>query len=108
MTADGSPAPVGIDLESETGRGLGLVAALADRSWLCIRNTRELDLADIGRSPSRPHRGRGGQGVSTRYAFLAELDPDERQLAAAHEPDRNLAALVTELPEERLARICPH
>jgi len=29
--SDGSPARVGIDLESESGRGLGLVAALADR-----------------------------------------------------------------------------
>jgi serine/threonine-protein kinase RsbW len=29
--SDGSPAAVGVDLESESGRGLGLVAALADR-----------------------------------------------------------------------------
>jgi len=29
--SDGSPATVGIDLESDSGRGLGLVAALADR-----------------------------------------------------------------------------
>jgi anti-sigma regulatory factor (Ser/Thr protein kinase) len=29
--SDGSPAMAGIDLESESGRGLGLVAALADR-----------------------------------------------------------------------------
>ena len=29
--SDGSPAAAGVDLESESGRGLGLVAALADR-----------------------------------------------------------------------------
>jgi anti-sigma regulatory factor (Ser/Thr protein kinase) len=29
--SDRSPATVGVDLESESGRGLGLVAALADR-----------------------------------------------------------------------------
>jgi hypothetical protein len=49
------------------------------------------------------------KAVSTRYAFLVELNADERQVAAAREQDLTLAlCLVTELPEERHARIGIH
>ena len=42
--------------------------------------------------------------VSTRYAFLAGLDAEERQLAEAREQDRDLALrLLAKLPGARLA-----
>lgn len=79
-------------------------------SWLRVRNAEDFDLADIGAlAVPVPTEAELAKTVSTRYAFLAELDADERQLAAAREQDRRLALrLLTELPGRRLARFGLH
>ena len=44
--------------------------------------------------------------VSSRYAFLADLNAEERQLAQAREQDRGLALdLLAKLPGARLAHV---
>ena len=44
--------------------------------------------------------------VRSRYAFLVDLDPDDRILARADERDRPLAlTLLTQLPGNRLSGI---
>jgi hypothetical protein len=44
--------------------------------------------------------------IHAHYGFLRELDPEERQLAAAREQERHLALrLLNELPGARLASL---
>lgn len=81
--------------------------AFDPESWLRVRKAREFDIADLGAlAVPVPTEAQLATTVSARYAFLAELDDEERQLAAAREQDRDLALrLLTELPGRRLARI---
>jgi predicted nucleotidyltransferase component of viral defense system len=76
-------------------------------AWLRMRSAREFDLDDIGAlAVPLPTQAALASTVSTRYAFLAELDAEERQLAATREQDRDLALrLLAELPGKRLAHI---
>ncbi len=76
-------------------------------AWLRRRNAQEFDLDDIGAlAVPVPTSAELASTVSTRYAFLAELDTEERHLAAAREQDRDLALrLLADLPGERLAHI---
>lgn len=76
-------------------------------SWLRGRTASEFDLEDIGAlAVPIPTAAELAYAVSTRYAFLTQLDPDERQLAGAREQDRHLALhLLTQLPGARLADI---
>lgn len=60
----------------------------------------------ISASPPRQTPKQLASRVSTRYAFLTDLDAEERQLARAREQDRDLALrLLAELPGVRLARL---
>src|SRR5574342_598952 len=61
-------------------------------AWLRARSAREFDLDDIGAlAVPIPTEAALASTVSARYAFLAELDTEEQQLAAAREQDRDLA-----------------
>ena len=75
--------------------------------WLRARNASDFDLDDIGAlAVPVPTHAELASTVRTRYAFLAELDTEERQLAGAGEQDRDLALrLIAQLPGERLAHI---
>jgi Nucleotidyl transferase AbiEii toxin, Type IV TA system len=78
--------------------------------WLRTRSAREFDLNDIGAlAVPVPTEADLATTVSTRYAFLAELDTEERQLAVAREQDRDLALrMLAELPGGRLAHLGLH
>jgi len=69
--------------------------------------SREFDLDDIGAlAVPVPTEAELAKTVSTRYAFLADLDTEERQLAGAREQDRDLALrLLAKLPGARLAQV---
>lgn len=79
-------------------------------AWLRSRTASEFDLEDIGAlAVPVPSAAELSSTVSSRYAFLAELDTGERQLAGAREQDRHLALrLLAELPGARLADIGLH
>ena len=76
-------------------------------AWLRMRTAREFDLDDIGAfAVPVPTEAQLASTVSNRYAFLTDLDADERQLAKAREQDRDLALhLLAKLPGGRLAHI---
>lgn len=76
-------------------------------AWLRVRSAREFDLDDIGAlAVPVPTEAELASTVSTRYAFLAGLDAEERRLAGAREQDRDLALrLLAELPGGRLAHV---
>lgn len=75
--------------------------------WLRCRDAGEFDLEDIGAlAVPTPTAAELAETVSKHFRFLAELDDDERQLAAARERDRNCALrLLATLPGGRLADI---
>lgn len=75
--------------------------------WLRVRSAREFDLDDIGAlAVPIPTQAELAYTVSNRYAFLANLDAEERQLAQAREQDRDLALhLLADLPGARLAQV---
>jgi len=76
-------------------------------AWLRVRTARDFDLEDIGAlAVPVPTEAELAAAVSNRYAFLANLDAEERQLAQAREQDRDLALrLLAELPGARLAQV---
>jgi predicted nucleotidyltransferase component of viral defense system len=76
-------------------------------AWLRMRSAREFDLDDIGAlAVPVPTEAELAKTVSTHYAFLADLDAEERQLAGAREQDRDLALrLLAKLPGARLAQV---
>lgn len=81
--------------------------AFYPQHWLRLRSEREYDEEDIGTLavPPPPLR-QMSTDVSASYAFLGDLDADERQLAAARESERALALrLLAELPGGRLRGI---
>ncbi|NMO50680.1 hypothetical protein HH310_05655 [Actinoplanes sp. TBRC 11911] len=75
-------------------------------TWLRERTAREFDRQDIGAlAVPIPTEAELAKAVNTHYAFLGDLDAEERQLAAAREQDRDLALrLLAELPGTRLAQ----
>lgn len=72
--------------------------------WLRRRDAQELDVGDIGAlAVPVPSAGELSDTVRNSYRFLADLDRDERRLAAAHGQDRPLALrLLAELPDALL------
>jgi len=72
-----------------------------------VRSAREFDLGDIGAlAVPVPTEAELANTVRNRYAFLAGLDAEERQLAQAREQDRDLALhLLAKLPGARLAHV---
>jgi len=78
--------------------------------WLRTRVAAEVDLADIGAlAGPTPSLADLNTTIQAHYGFLRNLDPAERQLAAAREQDRHLALrFLTELPGARLAAIGLH
>lgn len=67
----------------------------------------EFDLDDIGAlAVPVPTEAELANTVSNRYAFLADLNAEERQPAQAREQDRGLALdLLAKLPGARLAHV---
>jgi len=76
-------------------------------AWLRVRSAHEFDLDDIGAlAVPVPTEAELADTVSNRYAFLADLTAEERQLAQAREQDRGLALdLLAKLPGTRLAHV---
>jgi hypothetical protein len=79
-------------------------------AWLRLRSAREFDLDDIGAlAVPVPTEAELASTVSTRYAFLTDLDAEERQPAGAREQDRDLALhLLAKLLGARLAQVGPY
>lgn len=79
-------------------------AAFDPEHWLRPRAADEFDLEDIGAlAVPTPTAEDLSAAVRTRYAFLADLDPDESILAAARGQDRGLALqAILALPDGRL------
>lgn len=75
--------------------------------WLRTRAPAEVDLADLGAlAVPTPSLAYLNATIQAHYGFLRELDPQERQLAAARKQDRHLALrLLNELPGARLASL---
>lgn len=75
--------------------------------WLRDRIAAEVDLADIGAlAVPAPSLADLNAVIQAHYGFLRDLDPEERQLAAAREQDRHIALrLLAELPGKRLAEL---
>lgn len=75
--------------------------------WLRLRSVREYDEEDIGTlAVPPPPLKQMSADVSAAYAFLGDLDPDERQLAGAREGDRPLVLrLLADLPNGRLQTV---
>jgi len=75
--------------------------------WLRTRAAAEVDLADLGAlAVPTPSLADLNATIQAHYGFLRELDPQERQLAAAREQERHLALrLLNELPGARLASL---
>lgn len=82
-------------------------AAFDPDNWLRERRDDEFDLEDIGAlAVPTPSAAELADAVRKHYAFLADLDEAERQLAAARGRDRHLALrALAELPDDRLARL---
>jgi len=78
--------------------------------WLRVRSAREYDEEDIGTlAVPPPPLGQLSSDVSAAYAFLGDLDADERVLAEARERDRPLVLrLLADLPGHRLRNIGLH
>jgi predicted nucleotidyltransferase component of viral defense system len=78
--------------------------------WLRRRSDREYDEEDIGTlAVPAPRLEELSADVSSSYAFLAELDPDEHVVAAARERDRpTVLRLLADLPGNRLAGLGLH
>ena len=78
--------------------------------WLRTRVAAEVDLADIGAlAVPTPSLADLNATIQAHYGFLRNLDPVERQLAAAREQDRNLTLrLLSELPDARLTSLGLH
>ena len=73
-------------------------------NWLRMRDADEFDLEDIGAltvpTPSAAHLS---TVLRNHFAFLADLDDDEKQIALGREQDRHLAlSLLSGLPGGRL------
>lgn len=79
-------------------------AAFDPDRWLRQRDANEFDLGDIGAlAVPTPSTSELSDAVRSGYGFLADLDDDERQLAAARGKDRPLALkLLAELPDALL------
>lgn len=75
--------------------------------WLRVRTSSEYDEEDIGALAVPAHRLADlSRDVSAAYAFLAQLDPDERVIADARAADRPLALrMLAEFPGGRLRDI---
>lgn len=73
--------------------------------WLRLRDVQEFDLGDIGAlTVPTPTTRELTEAVSNYYGFLADLDDDERRLAAARGRDRPLVLrLLAELPDGLLS-----
>jgi hypothetical protein len=78
--------------------------------WLRVRTAREYDEEDIGSlAIPPPPLAQMSTDVSAAYAFLGDLDTDERALAEARERDRPLALrLLADLPGHRLRDVGLH
>jgi len=78
--------------------------------WLRPRTAREYDEEDIGAlSVPPPRLEELSRDVSDTYAFLADLDDDERVVAAVRGHDRpRVLRMLEELPEHRLRGIGLH
>lgn len=76
-------------------------------AWLRTRAVSEVDLDDIGAlAVPTPSLDELNATISGHFAFLRDLDNDERRLAAAREQDRPVALrLLTELPGGRLTEL---
>ncbi|MDR2348776.1 MAG: hypothetical protein LBD90_09255 [Bifidobacteriaceae bacterium] len=72
--------------------------------WLRDRSTGDFDVEDIGAlSTPAPTAAELSEAVTARYAFLADLDPDEQTVAHANEADRSLVLrLLAGLPGARV------
>lgn len=79
-------------------------AAFDPSRWLRPRVANEFDLGDIGAlAVPTPSTIELSEAVRSNYGFLADLDDDERQLAAARGQDRPLALkLLAELTDALL------
>lgn len=79
-------------------------AAFDPERWLRARDAQEFDLGDIGAlAVPTPTTSYLSDAVRNNYGFLADLDADECQLAAARGKDRPLALrLLAELPDALL------
>lgn len=75
--------------------------------WLRTRAATEVDLAHIGDlAVPAPSLADLNGAIQAHYGFLRDLNPIERQLAAAREQDRHLSLrLLAELPGARLATL---
>jgi hypothetical protein len=75
--------------------------------WLRDRDSSEFDLEDIGAlAVPTPRADDLTKTVKAYYGFLADLDDEERQLAASREQDRHLALrLLGSLPGGRLTDV---
>jgi predicted nucleotidyltransferase component of viral defense system len=82
-------------------------AAFDPAQWLRERRDAEFDLQDIGAlAVPTPSAADLASAVRQQYAFLADLDETEQQLAAARGNDRHLALrALAELPGGRLAQL---
>ena len=82
-------------------------AAFDPAHWLRERREAEFDLEDIGAlAVPTPSAADLASAVRDQYAFLAELDDTEQQLAAARGQDRHIALrALAELPGGRLAQL---
>ncbi len=80
------------------------LAAFEPDHWLRERGAKEFDLEDIGAlAVPTPSTAELSEAVRTNYAYLADLDDNEQQLAAARGQDRPLALrLLADLPDGRL------
>ena len=75
------------------------------KRWLRLRGSEEFDMEDIGAlAVPTPKPEKLSECVSTEFAFLAELDAQEEQIARSDPRDRSLAIkLLEELPGGRLS-----
>lgn len=81
--------------------------AFDPRHWLRDRSVAEFDEEDIGAlAVPVPTAAELSEALRTHFRFLADLDDNERTLAAAREQDRPLALrMLADLPGGRLANI---
>lgn len=79
-------------------------AAFDPDRWLRARDAHEFDLGDIGAlAVPTPTTAELSDAVRNSYRFLADLDDDERQIAAVRGQDRPLALrLLAKLPDALL------
>ncbi len=72
--------------------------------WLRPRSAKEFDIEDIGAlAVPKPKPEKLSEAVRNSFAFLADLDPDEEQIAQSNPKDRALALrMLAGLPGGRL------